>query len=126
MNRFPRPAKRKPRTRSTMRQASVVLAIGASVTLGAVAIEQFVMAKHKSAAMVAGFSDDEIYTGSILYTPDSGSICRQLLFDNRNGQFYDNGSVDCARAAYHSTAEPPKQWSVARVRVISTGFVRGD
>ena len=44
--------------------------------------------------------DDEIYTGSILYMPDMGNVCRQLLFDNHNGQFTDNGYVDCERAAY--------------------------
>ena len=69
--------------------------------------------------------DDEIYTGSILYMPDDmGNVCRQLLFDNQNGQFTDNGYVDCARAAYQGRIDGPKRWSAARLRVISTGFLQ--
>ncbi len=66
----------------------------------------------------------EVYTGSILYMPDDGRICRQLLFDNHNGRFSDNGYVDCEAAAYRGALDVPKQWSVARLHVISTGFVR--
>jgi hypothetical protein len=73
------------------------------------------------AVALAAVDDDDIYTGSILYMPDSGNACRQLLFDNQNGQFTDNGYVDCDRAAYRNDATP-KHWSAARVRVISSGF----
>lgn len=66
----------------------------------------------------------EFYTGSILYMPDSGKTCRQILFDNLTGHFTDNGIVDCASAAYHSPNEPPKRFSFARMRVISSGFTQ--
>ena len=57
--------------------------------------------------------DDSIYTGSILYMPQEGRTCRQLLFDNQSGRFSDNGYVDCVNAAYRSPGEP-KFWSAAR------------
>ena len=67
-------------------------------------------------------SDDEIYTGSILYMPEQGSICRQFLFDNRTGRVQDNGLVDCEQAAYRGMSEAAKQWSTARALVISESF----
>jgi hypothetical protein len=76
----------------------------------------------KSPALEVGASDDDIYTGSILYMPDDGKTCRQHLFDNNSGRLFDNGSVDCARAAYRPASLPPKNWSVARTHVISYGF----
>jgi hypothetical protein len=57
--------------------------------------------------------------------PDTSNVCHQWLFDNHSGQFTDNGNVDCLRAAYRGALDGPKQWSAARVRVISTGF-RGE
>ena len=69
-------------------------------------------------------SDDEIYTGSILFVPNDGKICRQFLFDNRTGRTNDNGLVDCDHAYYQSASKPPMQWSSARAQVISEGFRR--
>jgi hypothetical protein len=68
-------------------------------------------------------SDDEIYTGSILFVPNDGKICRQLLFDNRTGLINDNGLVDCGHAYYQSVNDIPAQWSAAsRARVVSESF----
>jgi hypothetical protein len=62
-------------------------------------------------------SDDEIYTGSILFVPPNDSnICRQVLFDNRTGRLNDNGLVDCERASLH----------VDRDRVLSSRQSHGD
>jgi hypothetical protein len=63
-----------------------------------------------------GPNDDEIYTGSILFTPRQGRICRQFLFDNRTGRFSDNGNVDCERAE-NNGASPTD-----RLSAISKGF----
>jgi len=124
MNRFRRPAKKLPRAGNGARQVLVVITIGACLSLGVLGINDHAKAmRQAAAAAVAG--NDEIYTGSILYMPDRGNTCRQLLFDNQSGRFTDNGYVDCMLAAYRSAADWPKRWSVARVRVISTGF-RGD
>ena len=69
-------------------------------------------------------SDDEIYTGSILFVPNDGKICRQFLFDNRTGRTNDNGLVDCDHAYYPRASKAPVQWSSARAQVISESFRR--
>lgn len=118
-----------------MRQIAAVVAVGALLGVGLFASGQYIAARpHVSriatvAARVTGktatagtaVGDADIYTGSILYMPEQGSTCRQLLFDNQTGRFSDNGYVDCVNAAYHSPGEP-KFWSAARARVISDGF----
>jgi hypothetical protein len=125
MTRYPR---QKNRARSRFHEILTVSALGATLALGVVATDQYVVAKrHAAAARVAAaaVSDEEIYTGSILYMPDSSNICHQWMFDNHNGQFSDNGYVNCERAFYQGSPDSPKQWSAARVRVISSGF-RGE
>ena len=81
---------------------------------------EFMRSPHKPA--VAPPSDDEIYTGSILYVPDEGKVCRQLLFDNRTGRMQDNGMVDCEHAYYRGVGETSKHLSTARALVISESF----
>jgi hypothetical protein len=130
--------KRHRRSGDGLRQTIVVLAIGASLAVGLFVAGNYVVAGQYAPAAVKAFirtatqsngptvvataNDAEAYTGSILYIPDDGANCRQLSFDNRNGRFTDNGYVDCAEASYQSGIGSPKQWSAARVKVISTGF----
>ena len=124
MNRFPRPSTRRRRARYGSRQVGIVIAVGITFALGALAINDYATAMRRAAAAAVAPSDDEIYTGSILYTPNEGNICRQLLFDNHNGRITDNGYVDCERAFYQGGLDTPKQWSAARLRVISSGFLQ--
>ena len=127
MNRFPRPAKKRARARNGVQEILTVVAIGVTLGFGAFATDSYIVAKrHVAAAKPAAGSDDEIYTGSILYMPDTSNVCHQWLFDNHNGQFSDNGYVDCEQAFYQGSPDSPKQWSAARVRVISTGFRGGQ
>lgn len=125
MQRAPRSRKRTRRAGNRPSQVGLVVALGALLGLGAFGIDDYVTAKQaaaKAAAAAAAASDEEIYTGSILYIPDRGDLCRQLLFDNQNGQFTDNGYVDCERAANGDANDGAKRWPAARVRVISSGF----
>ncbi len=101
-----------------------MLAVAGALAVGALAADKYAAAQKLAAAAALAQSDDEIYTGSILYMPNEGNICRQLLFDNHNGRFTDNGYVDCERAFYQGSLDTPKQWSAARLRAISDGFVR--
>ncbi len=101
-----------------------MVVIAAALGLGALAADKYAVAMRQTTATATAPSDDEIYTGSILYMPDDGNVCRQLLFDNHNGRFSDNGYVDCERAAYQGSLDSPKQWSAARLRVISSGFLQ--
>ncbi len=125
MQRSVRPAKKARRAGNRPGQVGLVLAIGVFLGLAAFGTDNYVTAKKaaaKAAAAALVASDQEIYTGSILYMLDRGDLCRQLLFDNQNGQFTDNGYVDCERASYRNPNEDAKHWSAARVRVISSGF----
>lgn len=133
-----RPARRtKGRSGDSVRQATVVIAIGALAAVGLFIAGKYIVIVHRTPAVItamaaikagaklaaAGASGAEgVYTGSILYMPDDGNVCRQLLFDNLTGRFTDNGNVDCLRATYGNVGGTPMQMSASRVRIISSGF----
>lgn len=118
-----RPEKRRSSAWNNVRQVFfVLLALGTTLGLGALATDEYVAVSKRHAAAIA--NGDEIYTGSILYMPNTSDVCHQWLFDNRTGDLTDNGLVDCVRAAYRGF-EPPKRWSAARAQVISSGFRDG-
>ncbi len=119
-----RPVKARSRVRTGSRQPVVVFVIAATLAFAAFAADKYAAAQRQAAAAATGPDDEEVYTGSILYMPNDGIICRQLLFDNHNGRFTDNGYVDCEQAAYRGSLDVPRQWSVARLQVISTGFFK--
>jgi hypothetical protein len=96
---------------------AVILALGLLATGG------YVTAKYRSAATGGpAADDDEIYTGSILYMPEEGRNCHQILFDNKTGLLSDLGEVDCQHPVYGDLDNTPKEWSSARLHVISSGF----
>ena len=122
MSKSSRRPKASPRSREGSRQTTIVVsAVAALLAVGLLA-GNYLASKHRTAAVATASNADEIFTGSILYMPVEGRICHQILFDNKTGRFSDNGNVDCEHAAYRGTDNTPKQWSFARVRVISTGF----
>lgn len=114
-------------------QVFIVLATGAVMGLVALATQGYVVASKSRpradtaepvpVAAATSRAEDEVYTGSILYMPNDGRHCHQLLFDNQTGRLSDNGTVDCASVAYRGIEGP--QHGSARIRVIATGF-RGD
>ena len=115
-----RQAKLRPRRRDA-RQSIVVAAIAGVLAVGLVAGRDYVFTKQRT-AVAAMPGDEEIYTGSILFMPEEGPVCRQLLFDNQTGRFSDNGLVDCLSASYQTAGGTTKRWPSVRVRVISDGF----
>jgi hypothetical protein len=131
-----RRSKRPRRSRDGFRQIGVVLSLAATLAATLFVVGGYIVPMQHGPATIKAFfksaatntttnakgSDEEIYTGSILYLPYEGRNCRQLLFDNRTGRFSDNGYVDCVKATYQSGIGSPKQWSAARVKVISGGF----
>jgi hypothetical protein len=98
--------------------ARVAIIISVFVALGLLTSGGYLATRPNTAPLVVKPDDDEIYTGSILFSPHDGSLCRRLLFDNRTGQFADAGHVNCDQI-YSSGA---KRWSWARVQAISQGF----
>ena len=99
----------------------------ALLAFGWFATDEIAGSRHRATAATAASAsgEAELYSGSILYMPDDGRLCHQMVFDNRGGRLRDNGVVDCASAAYHGSDATPKQWSADRVRVIATGFRKG-
>jgi len=119
-----RRAYRKRGRSESIRQTLGVVAVGVSLGTGLFAIADYFTAQHwLKPAATAARNGGEVYTGSVLYMPQEGRNCRQMLFDNQTGRFTDNGSVDCENAAYRGVdGNLPKQWSSARARVIADGF----
>ncbi len=123
MTRFPRPVKRHAYADNGARQVFiVVIAIASVLGLGALATDQYLtIAKRQSAGTFEAAQGNAVYNGSILYVPETGDLCHQWRFDNRNGQFADKGDINCGDVA-EQELDGPKNWSTARMRVISDGF----
>ena len=126
MDRSERRLKARARGREGSRQAVFLAAIASVLAVGLFAagelkVGQFLPWLSLSKPAPAP-SEDETYTGSILYLPNEGTVCRQLLFDNRTGRFRDNGLVDCERAYYRSAGDSATVWPNARTTVISQSF----
>ena len=118
-----RRALRKKSRSESIRQSFGVVAVGAVLGTGLFAIADYFTVQHWVRPAAAARNAGEIYTGSVLYMPQEGRNCRQMLFDNHTGRFTDNGSVDCENAAYRGVdGNLSKQWSSARARVIADGF----
>jgi len=119
-----RRALRKKSRSESIRQSFGVVAVGALLGTSLFAIADYFTAQHwVRPATTAARNAAEIYTGSVLYMPQEGRNCHQMLFDNHTGRFTDNGSVDCESAAYRGVdGNQSKQWSSARARVIADGF----
>jgi len=65
---------------------------------------------------------DKIYTGSIYFVPSSGDYCLQRMIDNRTGNMWDNGSVNCDELA-RAIGQPRRNTLGAeRVRAIGAAL----
>ena len=118
-----RRALRKKSRSESIRQTLGVVAVGALLGTSLFAIADYFTVQHWVKPVTAARNAGEIYTGSVLYMPQEGRNCRQMLFNNNTGRFTDNGSVDCENAAYRGVdGNQSKQWSSARARVIADGF----
>ena len=118
-----RRALRKKSRSESIRQGLGVVAVGVVLGTGLFAIADYFTVQHWVRPATAARNTGEVYTGSVLYMPQEGRNCLQMLFDNNTGRFTDNGSVDCENAAYRGVdGNLPKQWSSDRTRVIADGF----
>jgi hypothetical protein len=118
---FPRPTRRR-RARGAWHQGIIAaLALVVCISLGVLGTDAFLARRDAATAIIAA-ANQQAYIGSILFYPDLGNRCHQLFFDNRNGQYADNGAVDCKRAIADLSKDAPKSLSAARTEVISKGF----
>jgi hypothetical protein len=123
MRRFPRSETRRVRAGNSAHQATIAAVTIATVLgFGALTTGQYlVAAKRQATGTYMAAAGDNIYTGSVLYMPDTGDVCHQWLFNNQNGQFTDKGNINCEEAA-NQGLDGPRAWSAARIGVISAGF----
>jgi len=76
----------------------------------------------KLAAATTVLNNDEIYTGSIYFVPLIGEHCWERMLDNRNGDMWDKGYVDCdevLRPQKPATTSPRRSMSGERMLAIS-------
>lgn len=59
------------------------------------------------------------FTGAILFVPPIGDFCSKWIFDNRNGNMWDGGRVDCSAA---SPRDANEGLSAERMRAIGKAF----
>jgi hypothetical protein len=118
---FPRPTRRRHAPSGWRQGIIAVLALLVCVSLGVLGTDAF-LARRDAAVAVADAASKQLYIGSILFYPDLGNRCHQLFFDNRNGQYADNGAVDCTKAVAELGKDAPRNLSAARTEVISKGF----
>ncbi len=99
MTRFPRPGQNRARAmhadNGTRQVSIVVIAIASLLGLGALATDQYLITKRQAAGTFEPANGNAIYSGSILYVPDTGNVCHRRQIDNRNGQYNDKGAVNC-------------------------------
>ncbi|NWG23293.1 MAG: hypothetical protein HXY30_02565 [Pseudorhodoplanes sp.] len=68
-------------------------------------------------------SDDGLRTGSILFVPNEGNICRRRLIDNRTWRIRDGGAVICNEAvAWNANVVAGRLSPAARLDAIRGGF----
>jgi hypothetical protein len=125
MDRSKRRSNARARGRERSRQMVYLAAIGSVLGVGLFAagelkVGQFLpwlprLSLSKPAPVP---TEEEIYTASILYLPNEGTTCRQLLFDNRTGRFRDNGLVGLLprhQRKRHAVAERPHRRDQSRI-----------
>jgi hypothetical protein len=104
------------------RRIAAIAAVAAVLTAGWFAARETTIELFAPPKPPVTPSDDEIYTGAILFVPDDGKTCRRFLFDNRTGRLSYNGLVDCESAYYQNRDVSPAQMSIARTQAISETF----
>ncbi|MBI3704222.1 MAG: hypothetical protein HY244_10380 [Rhizobiales bacterium] len=67
--------------------------------------------------------DDRLYSGSIFVVPDRGDRCSELGFDNRSGNMWDKGFINCYEAMARANAGKKLEGlSSNRLRAIGKAF----
>jgi hypothetical protein len=60
------------------------------------------------------------YNGSIFFVPPRGELCAEWMFDNRNGDMWDNGRVKCPGPP--TPDKPSEGMSAQRMQAIGKAF----
>ena len=69
--------------------------------------------------------DDYLATGSILFVPHQGNICRKRLIDNKTWLMHDKGYVICDEAvSWNANTVGQPYTATSRVDAIRGGFFK--
>jgi len=82
---------------------------------------------HGASASGASGESDDVYlaTGSILFVPKAGNICRKRLIDNKTWFMRDKGYVVCDEAvSWNANITSQRYTPTTRVDAIRGGFFR--
>ncbi|MGE3148269.1 MAG: hypothetical protein AB7K04_04305 [Pseudorhodoplanes sp.] len=114
----------KARMRSPDRLWTAIACCGvaAVIIVGFVVRTSQPAAAARASLLIDNRTDEDVRTGSIFLVPRRGNECQHLLFDNRSGQIWYGGSVDCELALSHTGGEKAKAWSIARAEAIRGAF----
>jgi len=75
---------------------------------------------HAKAPLVAPVpGGDELYTGSIYFVPSIGDYCWQRMLDNRNGDMWDIGYIDCEAVLEPQKPEPSPRRTMSGERMLA-------
>jgi hypothetical protein len=81
------------------------------------------IAAQGNTARGAAQSDDDLRTGSILYVPDYGNVCRKRVIDNATWLVRDAGQVLCDDAvSWNANSATNGNSPLARIEAIRGGF----
>jgi hypothetical protein len=69
--------------------------------------------------------DDVLTTGSILFVPSEGNVCRKRVIDNKTWLMRDKGYVTCDEAvSWNANIQARPYSATTRVGAIRDGFVK--
>lgn len=88
---------------------------------------QSTMASKQASGSGAGDQngDDYLSTGSILFVPHQGNICRKRLIDNKTWRMHDKGYVICDEAvSWNANTVGTPYTAMSRVDAIRGGFFK--
>jgi hypothetical protein len=78
-------------------------------------------AEHGVKAATNNASNAELYTGSIILVPTQGEQCLERALDNRTGQMWDKGYVNCYDVVRNTAKN--SGLSSSRMRLIGNAFL---
>ena len=79
--------------------------------------------RANTAGVMPGFDREALYRGAIFFVPEFGDICWERMLDNRTGNMWDRGYVNCDDAV-SELLENKQRGSLSneRMELISKAF----
>ncbi|HMF20946.1 MAG TPA: hypothetical protein VKG24_02300 [Pseudolabrys sp.] len=82
--------------------------------------------RHEATVQPPQRPQTESYSGAIIIVPTRGDYCWQRMLDNRTGQMWDKGYVNCDEAVSRAEKEARSGMSTLRINAIGKAFNRSS